>query len=557
MSQLINPEAGFIKSHLIENQIIGPSYSHYDGLSGFQDYGVIGFQIKKRLLNHWRNHFLHTEEFDEIETPIITPREVLKASGHVDRFSDYIITNTEGKDERADHLVKKHMKETKSELIKEIDAWDGQQLETYINKYQLAGQDVEVKKKKLMYHLSENEFMRPELAQGIFVNFNQIYLRKNSLPFGIAQIGKSYRNEISPKPFLRLREFTQAEIEYFFDPEKPEYKNFSEIQEQIIPLFSAQGQKNGENSINIRLIDAFNQKLIKTEILAYFLGRIFQFALSIGLDHTRIRFRQHLPNEMAHYASDCWDLECLIDDDWVECVGCANRQDHDIKAHSTKKEMIVKRNGEKIIYYIIKPDVKKISLKYQEKTQLILKSLQKLQFQEINQLQHTIDLNIGEEIISLDSSMYSPIKMKKYDEYYPHVIEPSFGIDRLMFALLDHNLKLREDDQKRGVLTLKPFLAPYDVAIFQLSNKPELIDYTLKIKEQLKKHNFCCFTDLSSTAIGKRYVRADEIGIPLAVTIDFETLKNETLTIRERDSKTQIRLNKDQLIEYIFNLLKL
>jgi glycyl-tRNA synthetase len=256
---------------------------------------------------------------------------------------------------------------------------------------------------------------------------------------------------------------------------------------------------------------------------------------------------------MAHYAADCWDLECLIDDDWVECVGCADRQSHDLASHSEKRSMALKRDNVVETYYKLKPNCKKISQKYGDKTNNIRQYLDTLIYQDLSEIPSSLQLPSDLDV-TIDNNLYVIITLKKQQEYYPHVIEPSFGIDRLMYAMLEHNFKIRPQDNKRAVLTLNKFMAPYDVAIFQLSNKPDLIHYADKVKKLLKEANMKCLTDDSSTAIGKRYVRADEIGVPYAVTIDFETLKDETVTIRERDSMKQIRVHTNNLITTLNNL---
>ena len=551
MATLVESENDKFKSHLSENQIIVPSYLHYDGLSGFQDYGIIGFKIKQKIINLWRQCFLVEDEMDEIETPIIMPHCVLKASGHVDRFSDYVVKMLDGTEIRADHLVKTHMKAHSSAYLKEVDSWDSKQLEKYINDNQLTGQQSEVKSKKLMYKLSDNEYMRPELAQGIFVNFGQIFARKNKLPFAVAQIGKSYRNEISPKQFLRLREFTQAEIEYFFDPSETQHLKFKTVSNQQLPLLSAKQQLNGQPIILLSAQQAIDENYLKNEIFSYYLAKIYQFALNIGLSKDKIRFRQHLQNEMAHYSSDCWDLECLIDDDWVECVGCANRQDYDLRSHSQRSSFAIKRKEIESIHYSLKLDIKQLSKTFKTKTATITEYLKTLKYDDPSHLPKTLVITVNDEQFTIENTMYSPLKVIQYKEFYPYVIEPSFGIDRLMYAVLNHNFHLRQEDTNRIVMTLNKNVAPYQVAVFQLSNKEELIEYTLKIKNILKSDGLTCFTDLSSTAIGKRYVRADEIGIPTAITIDFETIKDNAVTVRNRDTKEQIRIPISQLLHTI------
>jgi len=215
------------KNYLQENQLIIPSYQHYGGFSGFQDYGIIGVQIKNKFLNLWRDFFLD-EDIHEVEIPTIMPHAILKASGHVDRFTDYVVYSQNNSCYRADHLAKKWFNEhNMSNLSNQVDSWDSSTLEHYINTHNMLDYEIidstvipktTVQKKNLMIEVPSNtlvlgadpDFLRPELAQGIFVNFKtyQSYLQNNDTSFksfGIAQIGKSYRKEISPQPYIRLR----------------------------------------------------------------------------------------------------------------------------------------------------------------------------------------------------------------------------------------------------------------------------------------------------------------------------------------------------------------
>ena len=231
-----------------------------------------------------------------------------------------------------------------------------QELEDIINKYKMLGdRQVKVETKNLMFEVESHtsstgvDYLRPEIAQGIFVNFKvcDSFMRKE-LPFGIAQIGKSFRNEISPKPYLRLREFIQAEIEYFVDPFKKdsirEYEKFCNV---VLPLLSAKDQLGGINiSTEITIKEAIETGIIANKTIAYFLFKISCFSMNLNLNFKKTRFRQHLPNEMAHYSSDCWDFETFVNNEWLECIGCADRGSYDLEAHSQVKNITMKRKLE-------------------------------------------------------------------------------------------------------------------------------------------------------------------------------------------------------------------
>jgi glycyl-tRNA synthetase len=570
------------KIFLQENQFIIPSYQHYGGFSGFQDYGILGLQIKNKLLNLWRDFFLGTD-VHEVEIPSIMPHAVLKASGHVDRFTDYIVYDNEKICHRADHLAKKWFNDNNmTELINLVDSWDQETLELNINKYLMLGFEVKVQKKNLMIEVPSNtlvpgadtDFMRPELAQGIFINFKtyQSYFQHEDAgfkSFGIAQIGKSYRKEISPQPFTRLREFTQAEIEYFCDPSNKAHSDFDSHKNIVIPILTDKMQEEGVDKVfKISVAEAVSQKIISHQLMAYFLAKIYMFAKKIGLNDDKIRFRQHQKNEMAHYASQCWDLECYVSGSWLECVGCADRGCYDLTAHSgsnTKQLLNAKRklSEPKIITNItIKPDLSKMDGKFLNKIKMYFKNLNQETAQIIadkiknnnmfvwiiDQIEWTFEssaFTIDEKIITIT-----------HETFVPHVIEPSFGIDRLMYAILEQNIWQREIDERRSVLSLPNELTIYDVAVFPLHKKEEMCKIADQIRSKLMEPGFKCYTDDSGTAIGKKYVRCDEIGVRNVITVDPGTLNNGIVTIRDRDSMVQITCHMDNIITWFKELKK-
>ena len=573
------------KTFLQENQFIVPSYQHYGGLSGFQDYGILGFQIKNKLLNLWRDFFLGTD-IHEVELPSIVPYAVLKASGHVDRFTDYIVYDKNNQCHRADHLAKKWFSDhDMDDLANQVDSWDQQSLELNINKYQMLDNDANVQKKNLMIEIPSNtlipnadtDFLRPELAQGVFVNFKiyQSYFQHEDAdfkPFGIAQIGKSYRKEISPQSFTRLKEFTQAEIEYFCDPINKthiEYDNYKQI---IIPILTNEMQEHGIETFNMNIEEAVNKKIICHKLMAYFLAKIYSFAKKIGLKDGKIRFRQHRKNEMAHYASQCWDLECYVCDSWLECIGCADRGCYDLTSHSgqnTKQPLNVKRklSEPKITVNIkIKPNfaphiandlrqMDKINNQYVSQFKTYFKNLDQKTAKFIaNKAKYEDNfiwvINGTEYIIKSSTLTISEEKITTlYDYFIPHVIEPSFGIDRLFYAVLEQNIWQRDIDERRSVLSLPDELIIYDVAVFPLHKKEEMQKIADDIRKRLLSAGFKCYIDESGTAIGKKYVRCDEIGVKNIITVDPGTLKNNLVTIRNRDTMNQIYVHIDDLLQ--------
>lgn len=530
-----------VKSYLNTCQIISNSYQLYQESTGFQDYGIIGYKIKHNIIDAWRQIFLkQNSDVYEVETPQIIPYNVLKASGHVDKFTDYVIYDKEGRCYRADHLVKNH------ELFTDnIDNMKPEEIEQYIktNKIIDLVEDSHVVAKNLMLEV-DSSFLRPEIAQGIFVNMKQYLDYFGKLPFGIAQVGKSFRKEISPQPFIRLKEFTQTEIEYIFDPMNEDHKLFDEVKDYIIPLFSSTDQISKGKYVYLKISEAVKNGTICNQIMGFFLGKIYEFSEYIGLDVSKIRFRQHLQNEMAHYAVQCWDLECQIGNKWLECIGCAHRGYYDLTAHNIGNVFNIKREK-----YSIRQE-KSLNIKdLKNNTDIDVRSI----LQEINS---TINIELDEIIKKYNiPSDYVLIKETKvWDSFIPNVIEPSIGIDRICYALIAHNLCKRENDENRKVLRLNKIISPYNVAIFQLSTKPELNEIVKNIVKILSNVGFKCYTEFSSISIGKRYVRADEIGINNCITVDFKTLDDNCVTIRSRDSMEQIRVEINYLIEKLKNL---
>ena len=555
-----------LRTCLQENHYILPSFQAYGGLSGFQDYGVEGSKVKNKFLSVWREFFLNdiADTIVEIETPAIVPYNILKASGHVDRFTDFIVYDKYNICYRADHLAKNWFKTNNMiDMADKVDTWDQSTLEENINKYNMLNQTVTVEKKNLMFDVAfttpeDINFLRPEIAPAMFVNFKLIqqYLKTNC-PFGIAQIGKSYRKEISPSPYTRMREFNQAEIEYFVDPLNKTHKNFNKYKDIKIPLLTADmQQKNNFEYILVSVDEAVSSGLIKQQIMAYFLAKIYMFALKIGLKEKNIRFRQHMSHEMAHYAIECWDLEAYVNNDWLECVGCADRGSFDLQTHSKygNMQLSAKRQLKKSIEQITlepKLNLKLIGKTIGKFTPIVVKDFENFTQENLKEIKDKIDNN--EFSIKFDNTIY-PItkemitieqvtKIIDYEEFYPHVIEPSFGIDRLLYAVFEQNFWARDNDDQRIVLSLPKILCPYDVAVVTLSKNDELNKLVDSIHTMLFKYGIKCYRDDSSISIGKKYARLDELGISTVITVDFDSLKDNKVTLRDRDTTKQNRVS--------------
>jgi glycyl-tRNA synthetase len=542
------------------------SFEIYSGSAGFFDYGPLGAILKSNIIEKWRNYYITREGFYEIESPTIMPEEALKASGHVDHFTDPMTECKECMEVyRADHIIEDAIDE-------EVEGLEDQRLTEILSENQIVcpkcgGHLTHVWSYNLMFQTligakgKKTGYMRPETAQGIFIPFKRL-LRffRGKLPFGVVQIGKAYRNEISPRQgIIRLREFTQAEAEIFVDPSIKTHPKFDNFAADTLTLFSAENQMNTRELEKINAKKAVEEGIISSEILTYQLCLAARFLSDLGIPSDVIRFRQHLPTEMAHYAIDCWDVEVLTDRfGWIEIIGIADRTDFDLKSHSTHSKedlsVFIEYDKPKTIKKLgVKPDMKKFGPLFKGDAPKILGALKNLDasdikksFEEEGKFKLEIEGKFHEltpDIISFEEKE----EIIRGEKVIPHVIEPSYGIDRIIYSVLLHSYT---EDEDRTYLKLKKEIAPIGVSVFPLVNNDELVETAHKIRDELRNQGIIAEYDGSGT-IGRRYARSDEIGVPFAVTVDHETLEDYTVTIRNRDDLKQIR----KPIKVIYNIL--
>lgn len=415
-------------------------------------------------------------------------------------------------------------------------------------------------------------YLRPETAQGQFLTFSKLLgFNGAKMPFASASIGKSFRNEISPKAgLLRVREFLMAEIEHYVDPEVKTHPRFHEVADVKLRFLDSHVQQSGKTTLVEKSVgEAVKIGMVDNETLGYFLARIYLFLIEIGVDSTKLRFRQHMANEMAHYAADCWDAELETTYGWIECVGCADRSAFDLTVHSkrTGQPLVVRENLEEPIVWEewdidvdrkwmgprFRGDAKKvdeaIALIPQAEREIL--AAKKANGQPVN---ITVE-GLGEvELEKVD--IVKRQKQQTTREYTPNVIEPSFGIGRILYALMEHNYYSRPDDAARGVLAFTPKLAPTKVLIVPLSTNKDFDPVVDKISRTLRKENIANRVDATSATIGKRYARNDELGTPFGVTVDFQTLKDGTVTLRERDGMKQVRGTVPEIIKVVREIIE-
>jgi len=542
--------------------IFWPSYEIYGGVAGLYDIGPVGVKIKNKIVDLWRKYFVYdnSEFVVEVETPIITPYKVLEASGHVENFTDPIVECTKcHKIYRADHLIE--------ELAKiNVEGLSTSELDKIIREKGIkcpacGGELGEVRVFNLLFstnigpYTGNQGFLRPETAQGMFTSFKRVYEAfRQKLPIGIAQVGRVARNEISPRQgLIRMREFTIMEIEFFFDPEsdiKPALEKFGDLK---LSILRGEDKEKGGAPKEYSVEELLKEKIVYNPWMLYWMATATKFVTSLGIN--KFYFEEKLPHERAHYSKQTFDQIAIIGDEKVEISGHAYRADYDLSRH-------MKYSGQDLTVFK-KYDTPKIIKK---KVVVINKdSLNKQNKDFVKKFMSFISSKTPEEVEDL-IVRDEKIEGNKISEYVrilereekvtgekiiPHVVEPSFGVERCLYLTL---LNAYREKETRVILSLPKNLAPYEVAVFPLLEKEELVKKAREVYELLKAKFDVVFDD--SGSIGKRYARADEIGIPYSITIDPQTLVDNSVTIRDRDTWQQVRVNINDLESVLERLFK-
>ncbi|MFV8489167.1 glycine--tRNA ligase [Mycoplasma sp. 31_09] len=443
-----------IVNHLKNSGFVFQGSEIYGGLSNTWDYGPLGALLKDNISNAWKKEFVLREGNNFlIDSKILMNPNVWVTSGHVSNFSDPLIENkVNGKRYRADKLIQEY----DENIIPEKMTFEEmtQFVKDYIKEYE--GEKTnwsEIKKFNLMFETSQGViegakskvYLRPETAQGIFVNFKNVQrTMRAKLPFGIAQVGKSFRNEVTPGNFIfRTREFEQMELEFFTKPEEA------------------------------------------NDWFEYYINKAYNFVQKLGIKQESIRIRAHEPEELSHYSDATSDIEFKFPFGWGELLGVANRTNYDLTSH-------MKATGESLDY---------------------------------------LDPETNTKVI-------------------PYVIEPSIGLDRLMLAIISdayYEEMLAENDS-RVVLKFTYDLAPYKVAVLPLVKK--LSETSKEIFASLIDQGISATYD-EAGSIGKRYRRQDAIGTYWCLTVDYDTLEDNCVTLRNRDTMEQVRVEISKLNEFL------
>ena len=538
---------------------IWPSFELYGGVAGMYDYGPLGCALRNNIVDMWRGIYKGREGFVEIDSETVNPREVLAASGHVENFADLITYCQKcGAPYRADHMVKG--------IFDNPDVLTPKQLEEAFVEHGIkcpaCGGDLgPVDEFNLMFRTnigpgsSRVGYLRPETAQGIFVNFANLYrYNREKLPLGVIQTGRSYRNEIAPRQgMIRMREFNQMEVELFVDPEDKDWVRFHEVEDGTLDLIP----NTTLEPVTMTVGEAVEKGVIANRVLAYFVYTTKQLLTGLGIDSKRLRFREHEKDEMAHYAADCWDAEVLLSYGWTEIVGIADRGSWDLTRHaqfSGADLTHLKRFDEPREMEVEKVAAKHKALgpAFKSKAKAIAAVMESMSPSDIRDGRLKVSVD-GEEIELTDDYFEVVKRVEKVAgiRVTPHVIEPSHGLDRIFYSVLEHAYDQKDD---YTVLRLVPAVAPIKVGVFPLMEKDGLDKMAKEIYEKVHTHRVEAYYDGSGT-IGKRYARMDEVGTPWCITVDYQSLDDGTVTIRDRDTSDQRRIPASEAAAVIDSLL--
>ncbi|ESP89535.1 glycine--tRNA ligase [Candidatus Halobonum tyrrellensis] len=549
----------------------------YGGVAGFYTYGPQGASLKDNLESAWRDRFTVRQGNYEIEAPTVMPEAVFEASGHLDGFDDMLVECPEcGTSHRADHLIED------ATDIEDAEALPIPEVEELLREHDVRCptcdaplSDEPVEEFNLMFETSigpgsgQAGYLRPETAQGIFVEFPRLkeYAR-NQLPFGVTQIGPAYRNEISPrKGLIRVREFTQAELEQFIDPETDE-PPLEEVEDVEVTLYSAEAQADDDGEAYTTTVgEAVEDGTIGSPWVGYYLGVAQGWYERVGVDPDRFRYRQHLPGELAHYAADCWDAESEVDGDWIEITGFAYRGDYDLSKHadhSGESFTVFKQYDEPrtVERPTVDPDMATLGPEFGGAAGDVAEALETLAERDPDAFdaeEVTVEVDGEEHAVATDTANFSVEEVTENGEHVtPHVVEPSFGIDRIVYTLIDHAYETDTvDDEERTYLALDPELAPTHAAVFPLvSNDDRLLEVADGVVSDLRDAGLSVTYD-DSGSIGRRYRRQDEVGTPFCVTVDRDGVEGDgepTVTLRDRDTTAQVRLPASALAETLASL---
>lgn len=473
-----------------------PSFEIYGGMSGYTTYGDLGTKLKRNVEALWREHFVRKQGFQEIDAPIINPEKVFQASGHLENFKEYSSECTQcGKSFRADHII-----EEKTGL-ENVEALGEEAIKQLLREHKIKCPSCggQLKEPVMVLTMFKTEigatggeigYARPETAQAMFMNYKRGFqYAREKLPFTLAQASKVMRNEISPRRgMLRLREFTIMELELFFDPESPECPLFKDVADVPIKLFT---EKMEETGIKEPLEVTIGTAVEKGLILTQWQG----YFMGVGQQFIAAL---GVPEEKQHFRAHLPDERAHYS---------AQTYDHEVK-------------------------------------------LETWGWIEVAGCAYRTDFDVANHMQA--SGIDMTVLREDGTRFVPHVVEPSYGLDRLVYVSMESNY---ERKNKRNIFHFPPYIAPYQVGVFAIMRKDGLPGKAKEVRDLLIRNGFWVVYD-ESGSIGRRYARSDEIGVPLAVSIDYKTLEEGVITIRDRDSWQQVYLDVSELPEMLESYFK-
>ena len=548
-----------------------PSYEIYGGVSGFINWGPLGSVMKRKIEDKFRDLFLRRLGLYEIETPIISPEVIFKASEHLKSFREPMVECSKCKRRfRADHLLQEFAKlpSQKTEKMKLEEITEA--LKKHEIKCPECGGDftnpqyfLTMFKTTIGPYSDAVGYGRPEAAQSIFVEFRRLYEQaREKLPSGFAVIGHALRNEISPRQGpMRLREFTIIDLELFIDPDAPECPFLKQVEDETLNLVLAEERlKGSEKPVKLTVREALNEGHIKMEWQAFFMALAKRFLTELGVPEEKQRFIEKLEWERAHYSVQGFDQEVYLDRwGWVEVSGFNDRTDFDLKGHMKESgaDMRVFKLQEKVTVRkekVVKPVISKIGKTFREDAPKVLDLLSRVNPEEIKKQfeQHGYFMMGGFKILPNYVEFEEREIKERGRRFIPHVIEPSFGSDRLAYVALEYAYTVKNG---RVILKLPRDIAPIQLAVLPLVQKDGLPERARELYERLIDEGFSVEYD-EAGSIGRRYARFDEIGVPLCITVDYRTLEDDTVTIRNRDSWKQVRSSVKDLPKMLWEFFR-
>jgi glycyl-tRNA synthetase len=461
--------------------------SYPNSPAGFIDYGPLGVGLRNRLVDLWRRLIVKRDGMIEIDGSQILPKAVFEASGHLQSFTDpFVKCSVCGSVFRPDKLVEEKTKKQVPEKLSDSE-YDQMMDKAGVRCLKCGSKLSGTSRFNMMFKVGigpaqEEAYLRPETCQSIFVDFPLLFkTQRVKLPVGVAQVGRSFRNEIAPRQgLLRMRELNQAEVEVFFNPNRTDDTRFGPSKSETLTLAKPDGK-----TTSCTVTDGIEAGLLPNLLAGHYLALVQSFYVAAGIPKEKIRFRILAEADRAFYSKAAFDLEVSLSVGWLELVACNYRGDYDLGRHAkvSGSDFMVDDGGEKVL---------------------------------------------------------------------PHVFELSMGIDRSVYAVMESSMRV---DGDRRSLALKPYLAPVKAGVFPLVNKDGLQEKAQAIYSELRDNLDVLYDE--SGSIGRRYARADDVGVPFCITVDYDTLKDGTVTLRSRDSREQERVPVTGLYEKISSLTKL